>query len=108
MISFDDFDIELDITQAYEVNGDSVIEDLCDENYPIIIKNLLKYIDKVKNLDKSDSSLIEIIIDYSFKYNIDLRVIGDAIQDDEYLKSFIKRDSEFRGIIEDPNIEESW
>lgn len=94
---FDDF-VEIDISEAYELSHGDKIEDLCDEAYPFLINNILEYIEEMKKEDDT-LSLIEIIVNYSFKNKIDLKLIGDAISEDEYFKQFIQKDSEFRGII---------
>lgn len=110
MIDFDEFDLELelDITGAYELdNSAELIEETCNNSYPFLINDLLKFIEIAKESD-TDLSLVEIIVQYSFKNSIDLRLIGDAIQDDEYLKSFIKKDSEFHGLLNNRNIQENW
>ena len=94
---FDDC-IEIDISAAYELGSGGDIEDLCNEAYPFLINNILEYIEEMKKEDES-LSLIEIIVNYSFKNKIDLKLIGDAISEDEYFKQFIEKDSEFHGII---------
>lgn len=94
---FDDF-VEIDISEAYELSHGDKIEDLCDEAYPFLINNILEYIEEMKKEDDT-LSLIEIIVNYSFKNKIDLKLIGDAISEDEYFKQFIQKDSEFHGTI---------
>lgn len=108
MIDFDEFDLELDITGAYELDSSTeLIEETCNNSYPFLINDVLRFIEAMKETN-TELSLIEIIVQYSFNNSIDLRLIGDAIQDDEYLKSFIKKDSEFHGILDNPNIQENW
>ena len=78
-----------------------------EENYPFLIATLLEHINSVKSnqLNKSTScsndelSLIDIIMDFTLKYNLDVELVGDAIRSDFYFKSFIKKDCELHGII---------
>lgn len=103
----DDF-VEIDISEAYELSHGSKIEDLCNDAYPFLINDILKYIEEMKKIDES-LSLTEIIVNYSFKKKIDLKLIGDAISEDEYFKQFIKKDSEFRGILSsESDMEVDW
>ena len=69
-------------------------------DYPFIVNDVLKHIEKVKQTT-SDVSLVDIIFDYSFKNNIDPELVGDAISDDVYFKSFIEKDCKMRKIIID-------
>ena len=71
-----------------------------EDYYPIIIAELLKYIDEIKNNDeKKECALIDIIMDFAHKQNIDVEVIGDAVRSDVYLSSFIESDCLSRHII---------
>lgn len=101
---FDDLEIEIDFTEAYEID-DKTTEQRLENSYPFLINDILKYIEKFKE-SNPELALIEIIVQYSFEKKIDLRLIGDAIQDDEYIKSFIKKDSEFHGLLFSDNKEE--
>ncbi len=60
-------------------------------NYNERIKELLEYIYKFKVTDP-DVSLMDIILDYCDRYNIDELEIGDAISTDEHFKQFIEND----------------
>lgn len=81
-----------------------------EDCYPTIITGLLKYIDEIKKLDNTkECALIDIIMDYSSKQNIDVEVIGDAVRSDEYFKSFIESDCLSRNIIlSDKQSLENW
>lgn len=68
------------------------------DDYPQLINDLLYHIDNIKSKDPS-SSLIDIVMDFSFTKNIDIEAVSDAINSDDYLKSFIQKDCEFRGIV---------
>lgn len=68
-----------------------------DTENPVILKDLMEYIDKIKSNDR-ETSIMEIIIDYSFKNNYDVDHMGDIIASDEYFKSFVEADCSFRSI----------
>lgn len=75
-----------------------------DEKYAIIVNDILQYIEKIKSKDKN-AALIDIIMDFSLKKDISVDVIGDAIANDIYFKSFIEKDLNFH----DPKNEtEEW
>jgi hypothetical protein len=69
-----------------------------EEQYPFIVNNLIKYIQKIKETEKT-ISLVDIIMDYCFKFNIEIELIGDAISSDLYFKSFIEKDCEINKIF---------
>lgn len=64
------------------------------QQYPELISEIMKFILRVKKEDPSQS-LIDIIHEYSFKNEIDIELIGDAISEDVYFKSFIEKDLQF-------------
>lgn len=64
------------------------------DDYPYLINEIMNFIIKIKKKDP-DQSLIDIIYDYSFKNEIDIELIGDAISEDVYFKSFIEKDLQF-------------
>jgi hypothetical protein len=76
------------------------IEDLNDvkeEDYDFLVHDILKYIERIKcREDTKDISIIEVIMDYTFKNNLDISTVGDAISSDEHFKSFIEKDCRFR------------
>lgn len=64
-----------------------------DKIYPQLVHDIIEHIDNIKKTDKS-ISLLDIIIDFSFKRDISVECIGDAISEDVYFKSFIEKDFE--------------
>lgn len=69
-----------------------VPEDLTiEESYPFLIHSLMKYIERVKSKDRG-AVLIDIIMDYARNHDVEPELIGDAIANDVYLKSFIEQD----------------
>jgi hypothetical protein len=73
-------------------------EDITEDDYPFIIRDLMAFIEKTKSVERS-TSLIDIIVGFSFKHGIDVEIVGDAIADDEYFKSFIQKDCEVHNIF---------
>ena len=72
-----------------------------------IIRSLMGYITGIKGDQKNrDISLIDVIIDFSFKNNLDVQTVGDIISEDEYFKSFIEKDCADRNIIKNDSIKE--
>lgn len=80
-----------------------------EKDHADIIRNLLSYIHGIKK-DSSNKhiSLIDIIVDFSFKTNIDVQTIGDIISQDEYFKSFIEKDCQVRNIVKKENDIQEW
>jgi len=69
-----------------------------EEYYPFLVNQVLSYIESIKKDDK-ETSLLDIIMDFAIKNGIDPQIVGDAIHNDVYLKSFIEKDCELHGII---------
>ena len=93
--------VQNDLFGTYEIHQQGEIEEICNEGYPFLVNDVLKYIEEIKISDNYENeSLIEIIVQYSLNNKIDIRLIGDAISEDEYFKSFIKSDCEFRGSMD--------
>lgn len=69
--------------------------DYKEEEYPILINEIMKHITKVKTTDP-DTSILDIIYDYSFKYEIPVELVGDAVSTDVYFKSFVESDHNMR------------
>ena len=78
-----------------------------EDTYPFIVNDIIKYIDDVKSFDKT-TNLIDIIMDYSLKKNIEPELIGDAIMTDVYFKSFIEKDCELHRMLKTDKIIEEW
>lgn len=62
-----------------------------EEDYPFLVSEVMKYIELIKTKEK-DTSLIDIIYDFCFKNSIEIELVGDAISNDVYFKSFIEKD----------------
>ena len=65
------------------------------EVYPILLNKLLKYIIKVKEVDK-EISIMDLLLEYSMRNSLDLELIGDAISTDEYFKNIVQKDMEVK------------
>jgi len=77
----------------------NTINDICTETaYPIIVKEVMKYIEEIKKTDKT-SSLIDIVMDFCIKSELQVELVGDAIANDEYFKSFIEKDCSTNGML---------
>ena len=62
-------------------------------DYPLLMNSILKYIKYVKEREKN-LNLLDIIMDYSIKNNVELEHIGDAISTDNHFKSLFQKDLE--------------
>lgn len=72
-----------------------------------VIHALMNYIIGIKkDQQNKDISLIDVIIDFSFKNDLDVQTVGDIISEDEYFKSFIEKDCANRNIIKNKSINE--
>ncbi len=80
-------------------------KEISDEEYSILVLSVIKHIEQVKTKD-SDISLIDIIYDYCFKNNVEPEMVGDAISNDIYFKSFISKDCENNNMLK-KNIKKS-
>lgn len=89
-----DFHDDDDIVDFIDIDGDVNID---AEHYPRLISELLEYIELNK---LPEDSLIDVMTQFCLVKNIDVRLLGDAIYDDEYLKAYIKKDCEVRGLIQ--------
>lgn len=69
-----------------------------EDSYPFIISDLMVYIETIKKRDKG-ASLIDIIMDYSIKNGYEPELVGDAIANDIYLKSFVEKDCQVHGFF---------
>ena len=69
-----------------------------EDSYPFIIGDLMVYIERIKKLDKS-SALLDIIMDYSIKNGFEPELVGDAIANDVYFKSFVEKDCRAHGFF---------
>lgn len=79
-----------------------------EEQYPFLVHDIIAYIDEIKKTEKH-TSLVDVIIDFAFKKDIDIEAIGDAISDDVYFKSFIEKDCELHNIFRTDNVQlDEW
>lgn len=73
-----------------------------EEDYPLLISQIMQHIEEIKRKDK-DSSLLDIIYDFAFKNGVDIELVGDAISNDVYFKSFIEKDCQLHKIFKTEN-----
>ena len=76
--------------------------DYTAEEYPFLVNQVMQHIEEVKKTDNK-AALMDIIFDFAFKNGIDVELVGDAISNDVYFKSFIEKDCELHGIIKTEN-----
>ncbi len=71
------------------------------KRYPYIIRDLMEYINvkKQSEIKNDDASLLDIIMDFCFKKELDVEMVGDAIQSDIYFKSFVEKDCQMHRSI---------
>jgi hypothetical protein len=69
-----------------------------DTLYPYIVQEVMKHIEEVKKTD-NEISLFDIILDFCFKRDLQVELVGDAIQSDIYFKSFIEKDCAVNGMM---------
>ena len=62
---------------------------------PEILKDLMEYVNNIKSKDR-ETPILDIIMEYTFKNDYDVDVIGDIIAEDPYFKSFVESDCNFR------------
>nr|DAQ72278.1 MAG TPA: late-transcription coactivator [Caudoviricetes sp.] len=62
------------------------------------IQKINKFYEYLRN-NKTNESIIDLLEDFCFEYNISYEEIGMLISEDEYLKDFVKKDCINRGLI---------
>lgn len=77
------------------------------KNYPVLINTLLKYIICTKESDK-ETSIMDLILEYSMRNSIDIEVIGDAISTDEYFKGILEKDLEMNNYSSIKKVNNDW
>ena len=77
------------------------------EAYPVLLNTLLKYIINKKELDK-ETSIMDLILEFSMRNSIDIELVGDAISTDEYLKSVIAKDLEMNNYNTEKRTNDDW
>lgn len=61
------------------------------ERYALLNNTLLKFIENAK-MSRSDLSMLDIIMDYSFYNNLTIDEIAESINSDEYFKDLFEKD----------------
>ena len=77
------------------------------EVYPILLNKLLKYIIKVKEVDK-EISIMDLLLEYSMRNSLELELIGDAISTDEYFKNIVQKDMEVNNYTSEKKVNYDW
>lgn len=75
--------------------------------YPTMLNELLNYIIKIKQNDK-ETSIMDLILEYSMRNSLDLELVGDAISTDEYFKNIIEKDLEFHNYNAIKKVNTDW
>lgn len=91
--------------------GESTFIDEKVEDYCKIVNSLLKYlIEKKHNKQNKNTPLLDLIYEFCLKKGLSLDYVGDAIQNDFYLKSLVENDCVFHKIIKVENSQDvgSW
>lgn len=76
--------------QKEHIEDNAAIE---SKAYPVLLNTLLKYIINIKEQDK-ETSIMDLILEFSMRNSLDIELVGDAISTDEYLKNIISKDLE--------------
>lgn len=77
------------------------------KNYPVLLNTLLKHIITMKEGDK-ESSIMDLILEYSMRNSLDIELVGDAISTDEYFKGLIEKDLEMRHYSSVKKVNNDW
>lgn len=75
--------------------------------YPTMLNELLNFIIKIKENDK-ETSIMDLILEYSMRNSLDLELVGDAISTDEYFKNIIEKDLEFHNYNAIKKVNTDW
>jgi hypothetical protein len=78
-----------------------------EDTYLLLVRDIINYIDKVKQAEPG-TALLDIILDFSRRFDVDIETVGDAISSDVYFKSFIEKDCQLRRIFKSPKPEPEW
>jgi len=88
----------------------SIIERKAEQEsieYPILVNSLLKYIIDKKEKDR-ETSIMDLILEYSMRNSMDIELIGDAISTDEYFKGIIEKDLEIHNYSSTKRVNDDW
>lgn len=77
------------------------------ELYPVLLNKILKYIIKVKEFDK-ETSMLDLILEYSMRNSLDIELVGDAISTDDYFKNILQKDLEINNYGTEKKINYDW
>ena len=80
----------LSVLEKAHIEDNAAIE---SKTYPVLINTLLKYIISIKEKDK-ETSIMDLILEFSMRNSLDIELIGDAISTDEYFKNILTKDLE--------------
>ena len=73
-------------------------QDYVEEEYPFLMNEIMEYINEIKSEDSS-VALIDIIFDFCLKRGMDVELVGDAISNDVYFKSFLEKDCQLHRVL---------
>ena len=82
--------LRISSAQIAEIDKNAALE---AKTYPVLINTLLKYIICKKEVDK-ETSIMDLILEFSMRNSLDIELIGDAISTDEYFKGILTKDLE--------------
>jgi hypothetical protein len=77
------------------------------ELYPVLLNKILKYIIKVKEFDK-ETSMLDLILEYSMRNSLDIELVGDAISTDDYFKNILQKDLEINNYGTEKKVNYDW
>lgn len=83
-------DVQITPEQIATINDNAALE---AKTYPVLLNTLLKYVISKKEKDR-ETSIMDLILEFSMRNAIDIELVGDAISTDEYLKNIISKDLE--------------
>lgn len=97
-------EIELSSLQKISIEDNAKIE---AKTYPMMLNTLLKYIINIKEQDK-ETSIMDLILEFSMRNSIDIELIGDAISTDEYFKGILSKDLEKHNYNSEKKVNTDW
>ena len=94
----------LTLLQKETIEDNAIIE---SKAYPMILNTLLKYIISIKEQDK-ETSIMDLILEFSMRNSLDIELIGDAISTDEYFKNILTKDLEMNNYNTIKTVNTDW